>query len=395
MLLTRRPAVRATDDLPRDADEIKPHPHGVELGMLMRMLHDSRGQKVKGALTTIFSRVSAATAEKVCRAAGVASQTSATSVTGEEIERLHNALAETKVMAPPSSCVVPVGEDLIKAGLKRRFDAEFFVATTRPPAVYRGNPFVVEAGIAYGGKLPADESAQVLRFANRVPLQYQPRACAITEAVYQTNWRNYTLSQPKGSLPVAPMAIFVHFASVWVPFTSEAKEAVAHYDEVMREIRFALQECGRKLATHIRARKRAEHESKRRSLFERYIPELGTSLGNILGRQPAGIEKAFHQALPNFVRDAVVADPEDTESSEAAPDPDAPPRLSQPPAAEEPEGPVEEGQLELPLSASAEKAPAKKKASAKKKAPTKKAPAKKAPAKKAPTKKKSARKSRR
>jgi DNA topoisomerase VI subunit B len=392
-----RPAIRATDVLPRDAEEIKPHPHGVELGMLMRMLHDSRGQKVKGALTNMFSRVSAATAEKVCRAAGVASQTSATSTTGEEIERLHRALGEAKVMAPSSSCVVPVGGELIKAGLKRRFNAEFFVATTRPPSVYRGNPFVIEAGIAYGGDLPADESAQVLRFANRVPLQYQPRACAISEAVYQTNWRNYTLSQPKGSLPVAPMAIFVHLASVWVPFTSEAKEAVAHYDDVMREIRFALQECGRKLASHIRARKRAEHESKRRSLFERYIPELGNSIGNILGKQPAGVEAAFHKALPNFVRDRVAGDdsPNDEADDEAASaeatDPEATPLEA---AAEgelaEEGGDGEEGQLQLPLSAAPKKTGTKKAAS--KKAPAKTAASKKAPAKKAASKKAPAKK---
>ena len=94
-----------------------------------------------------------------------------------------------------------------------------------------------------------------MRFANRVPLQYQPKACAISESVYQTNWRNYEMQQPKGSLPVAPLAIVVHLASVWVPFTSEAKEAVAHYDELLEEMKLALQECGRKLAAHVRARK--------------------------------------------------------------------------------------------------------------------------------------------
>ena len=351
-----RVSARATDEMPRDAEEIKPHPHGVELGMLMRMLHDARGQKVKGALSSIFSRVSPATAEKVCRAAGVASQASATTLPPEDMEKLHTALGEVKVMAPPSSCVVPVGEELIKAGLERRYNADFYVATTRPPAVYRGNPFVVEAGLAYGGDLPTEESAQVLRFANRVPLQYQPRACAITEAVYQTNWRNYTLSQPKGSLPVAPMAVFVHLASVWVPFTSEAKEAVAHYDEVMREIRFALQECGRKLASHVRAQKRAQQEAKRRSLFERYIPELGISIGRILGKPPQSVEKAFYGALPNFVRDLPTPDQNSGDAGGSTPEGDA---GSEAPAG--PEAPADESeesgsdQLQLPLPESGSK----------------------------------------
>ncbi len=175
------------------------------------------------------------------------------------------------------------------------------MSTTRPPSVYRGNPFVVEVGLAFG-ELPADEPAEIMRFANRVPLQYQPKACAISESVYQTNWRGYELQQPKGSLPIAPMALVVHLASVWVPFTSEAKEAVAHYDDLLREMKLAIQECGRKLAAHIRARAHAERDLKRRSLFEKYIPEVAAAIGGILGMEPEKIEKPVYKTLPSFVR---------------------------------------------------------------------------------------------
>lgn len=293
---------RASNELPREAQEIKPHPHGVELGMLIKMLQDAGSQTAKAALIDNFSRVSSSIAEQVCAQAGVKASRKAGDLAGEEIERLHKALGEVKVMAPPATCVVPIGEELIRAGLARRFpNAEIF-STTRPPSVYRGNPFVVEAGIAYGGDLPLEEPAEIIRLANRVPLQYQPKACAISEAIYQLNWRNYGLSQPKGSLPVAPMAIVVHLASVWVPFTSEAKEAVAHYDELLREITLSLQECGRKLAASLRARERAESEAKRQSIFLKYIPELGGALAKITGQERAGIEQAFYKALPSFVR---------------------------------------------------------------------------------------------
>ena len=292
---------RASHELPREAQEIKPHPHGVELGMLLKMLQDSEGMTVKSALVDNFSRVSSALAQSICEAAGVKPNRRAPDVHGEEIERLHKALGEVKVMAPPATCVVPIGEDLIVAGLKRRFVGGQYFSTTRPPAVYRGNPFVVECGIAYGGDLPLEEPAEVLRFANRVPLQYQPKACAISEAVYELNWKNYGLAQPRGSLPLGPMAIFVHLASVWVPFTSEAKEAVAHYPELLREITLALQDCGRRLAQSLRAQARLQSEAKRRSLFERYIPELGMSIGKITGRPREDVEKLFLKALPNFV----------------------------------------------------------------------------------------------
>ena len=106
-------------------------------------------------------------------------------------------------MAPPATCVVPIGEALLIEGLKRRFKGGRSTSRRRARRrVYRGNPFVVEVGLAYGGELPLDEPAEIMRFANRVPLQYQPKACAISEAVYDTNWKRYELSQPKGSLPV-------------------------------------------------------------------------------------------------------------------------------------------------------------------------------------------------
>jgi DNA topoisomerase-6 subunit B len=294
---------RVTTELPREAQEIKPHPHGVELGMLHMMLQDSGGKTVKQVLVDDFSRVSPAVAQQVCELAKVSPRSPAERIHGEELERLHKALGEVKVMAPPATAVVPIGEALLIEGLKRRFSrADFYVSTTRPPKVYRGNPFVVEVALAYGGELPVDELADVMRFANRVPLQYQPKACAISESVYQTNWRGYELQQPKGSLPVAPMAIVVHLASVWVPFTSEAKEAVAHYDELLAEMKLALQECGRKLAAHLRARAHEQRESMRRSLFEKYIPEVAQALSAILGVPKEKTEKPFFKALPSFVR---------------------------------------------------------------------------------------------
>jgi len=250
-----------------------------------------------------FSRISPAVATEVCRIAKVNPNTAAEKVVGDDLERLHKALGQVKVMAPSATAVVPIGETLLIAGLKRRYQkADYYISTTRPPSVYRGNPFVVEAGLAYGGDLPVDEPADIMRFANRVPLQYQPKACAISESVYLTNWRGYELAQPKGGLPVAPMAIAVHLASVWVPFTSEAKEAVAHYDELLREMKLAVQECGRKLASHIRARAHLERDAKRRGLFERYIPEVAQALSDILGIPKEKTEKPFYAALPNFVR---------------------------------------------------------------------------------------------
>jgi DNA topoisomerase VI subunit B len=327
---------RVSNELPREAQEIKPHPHGVELGMLQMMMQDSDGKTVKQVLCDDFSRVSPAVAQEVCDKAKVPARTPAEKLHGDALERLHKALGEVRVMAPPATAVVPIGESLLIEGLKRRFPrAEFYASTTRPPKVYRGNPFVVEAALAFGGDLPADEQAEIMRFANRVPLQYQPKACAISESVYQTNWRNYELQQPKGSLPIAPMAIVVHLASVWVPFTSEAKEAVAHYDELIEELTLALKECGRKLGSHLRARAHQKQEGMRRSLFEKYIPEVAQAIADILGVPKDKTEKPFYKALPNFVRFAEVesAPKEDKGGGSAPPSIPPPPGSTPPPPA--------------------------------------------------------------
>jgi DNA topoisomerase VI B subunit len=131
--------------------------------------------------------------------------------------------------------------------MHKELGAEFYAATTRKPAIYRGNPFQIEVGLAWGGKLDAEGVARVIRFANRVPLQYQLSACSSTKAVMDVAWKSYGLQQSKGSLPVGPLVIMVHMASVWVPFTNQAKEAIADYDEIRKEFKLALQEAGRKL----------------------------------------------------------------------------------------------------------------------------------------------------
>ncbi len=274
--------VRGSDLLPPEPREIKPHPYGVELGVLIRMMKETSARQLGAALQKDFSRVSAKIAAEICKTAGLRPSANPHTLQGQETERLYKAINGVKIMSPATNCLSPIGEEQILAGLRKEIDADFFTAITRAPAVYRGNPFQIEVGLAYGGRLAGDELVDLLRFANRVPLQYQQSACAITKAVLGIEWRSYGLPQSKGALPTGPVALFVHMASVWVPFTSESKESVAAYPEILRELRLALQECGRKLATHIRAHRRAAEEEKKKSYIEKYIPHIGIALREIL-----------------------------------------------------------------------------------------------------------------
>ena len=303
---------RNSKEMPRETVEIKPHPHGVELGRLIGMLKDTSCRSLSGFLREEFTRVGPKVAKDIIKAAGksLSEKSYPSRIAREEAAALHKAINKTKISSPSTECIAPIGEELLLEGLKKELEADFYVAATRPAAVYRGNPFQIEVGIAFGrpggvglelsdegritkkqkAKIAAtedlvgasDEPIRLLRFANRVPLLYQQSGCAVTKCVVQTNWRQYGLNQPRGALPVGPMAVVVHIASVWVPFTSESKEALASYPEILREIKLGLQECGRKLGTYIRKGKRLKREFDKREYIEKYIPHIGIALQEIL-----------------------------------------------------------------------------------------------------------------
>ena len=358
---------RSTDDLPPEPKEIKPHPYGVELGRLVTMLQEHPKFTLAQFLTQSFSRVSHGTAKKICDIAKLSTRVTAGKLGRGEADALFKAIQDIKIPPPATDCVVPIGEQRLLAGIRQVVPGEFFTAATRPPGVYRGNPFVIEASLAYGGgpsaqkisldalvELAGDSDARslrqfltttfsglggeaadkildesklaprqspsklkkpelqalhgamqhvnadegqnmtVLRYANRVPLQFQPAACAVTQTILSTNWRSYGLSQSRGSLPSGPVTVMVHVASVWVPFTSESKEAIASYPEIQKEIRLALQAVGRKLGMYLRRRLRVAQEGQRRSIFLRYLKEVAGAVSVING---VDREKLYEQLL--------------------------------------------------------------------------------------------------
>jgi DNA topoisomerase-6 subunit B len=269
--------------MPPEPKEIKPHPHGIEIGMLIRMLHDTRARRLKGFLTSEFSRVSARVADAIIDAAKLEDRNRPSRIARQEAENLYQAIQRVKIMNPPTDCVAPIGEELLIKSLKGEIEADFYTAVTRPPSVYRGNPFIIEAGVAYGGQIKEEGAIRLLRFANRVPLLYQQSACAVFKAVTGTSWRPYGLSQPSGALPIGPAVVIVHMASVWVPFTSESKEAIAHYPEIIKEMKLALQGCGRRMSHHISRRRKEAEAERKRSYIEKYIPHIGIGLREVLG----------------------------------------------------------------------------------------------------------------
>ncbi|MFO0827040.1 MAG: DNA topoisomerase VI subunit B [Phycisphaerales bacterium] len=304
---------RGVTELPPETKEIQPHPKGIELGILLQMMKDyeETGRQGKTSSTLYqflqdrFCRISAATAAAMCAKIKCTSRTKVSDVEPQQAEALFKEFQEVKLPPPPTDCLAPIGVRQLLAGMLKGVRAEFYAASSREPDVYRGRPFQIEAAIAFGGDLPADDPARVIRFANRVPLLFQQSACSSFKAVMETSWKNYNLSQPRSSVPIGPLVIMIHMASVWVPFTSESKEAIADYDEIRKEMKLALMECGRKLGTYLRKRTQMRREGERRDVFERYIGEIAKAINAING---ADAKKLYAALLEQARERTAVAD---------------------------------------------------------------------------------------
>ncbi|MGB7787950.1 DNA topoisomerase VI subunit B [Methanoregula sp.] len=259
---------------------IQPHPHGIEFGQLKRMAV-TRDEKLLDFLVNGFSRVGKRSAQDMCDQAGLKAMLKVNGLNTEQLKSLLAAMQAVAVPAPPSSqCLSPIGEELIRRGLDKEFQMDFVAARTRPSSVFSGHSFMVEAAIGYGGKLPAEGNAIILRFANRVPLMYQQGACAITECISRVNWKSYNISQQ--GLPTGPVLILVHVASTNVPFTSESKDAIASIPEIEKEIVLALQDLGRDLKLFVSRRDKNKLAEDRARAVCAIIPEIAEKVSEIV-----------------------------------------------------------------------------------------------------------------
>jgi DNA topoisomerase-6 subunit B len=215
---------------------------------------------------------------------------------------LLSAMRETDIISPPTDCLAPITSELVESGLRKEYDADFYAASTRDAAVHGGDPFIVEAGIAYGGDLPVEGSVEVRRFANRVPLVYQRGACATTDVVKSINWRNYNLDQPGGSgIPNGPAVIMVHVASTNVPFTSESKDAIANVPEMEDEIELAIREAARELKSYLNKRRSMQQRREKQDKLATILPEMAEKLTEVTGSEDLDIDDSLARIMNNVL----------------------------------------------------------------------------------------------
>ncbi len=293
---------RATETMPPKAAEIKPHPAGMEIGDMMNYSSQSEQKTVKDFLKNDFCRMTDRLASEICAKAGVAPGSAPKDLGREGSMKLISAIAETRIMAPPSECLSPIGDVLIKKGLMHILDGmrpEYYATpVTRPAHAVNGNPFTVEAGIVYGGDIPSDGQVTIMRFANRVPLLYQQGADIITKAVSEFDWRRYGLEQRGGKgIPYGPAIILVHVASTKVPFTSEGKEAIASMPEIEEEILAALRLVARNLKSHLNKMERKSKTHEKFDIVQKILPNLAEKVSTQLGRPVPDLSRTITKIM--------------------------------------------------------------------------------------------------
>ncbi|MBI4018244.1 MAG: DNA topoisomerase VI subunit B [Candidatus Aenigmarchaeota archaeon] len=291
---------RSFDALPKPPKEMRMHPYGVEFGILQRFLTKTNSKTLLSFLTNEFSSVGTQTAKEICKTARLDANAKPSSLDRAAAEKLLGAMQKVKIQRPPTDCLSPIGEQELEKSLKKEYpQAEFVSVIEREPEVYGGMPFQIEVGVVFGNVGGLEEPIDFARIANRVPLLYQAGACATMEAVKEVDWKRYGLQQPKNSLPVGPMILVIHMTSVWVPFVSESKEAIAPYPEIVKEMKLAVQDAARELSRYLSGKRRAGEAKRRIQIFERYAKEVASSLSVITGEKENAIEKKLLGIIEN------------------------------------------------------------------------------------------------
>ena len=290
--------VRTSNKLPRVVEEIKPHPHGIQLGTLQRMLRESTDRRMTSFLKHNFSGVSPRAAKEILGMADIEEGRTPKRIKPEEAKAMITAFQTVKLLKPPMDCLSPIEDLLIKKGLSKAIDSRFASTVTRDPTVSQGNPFQIEVGLVFGGDLSSEGPIEILRFANRVPLMYQQGGCLLTKALEAVNWKSYGLDQPGGSgIPKGPAAVLVHLASTNVQFTSEAKEAVSYNEEVFDEVRKAMLEVGRGLKNHLKKSSERKKAKEKFELVNIILPEIAKKSSELLGREEPDLAPVITQIM--------------------------------------------------------------------------------------------------
>lgn len=263
---------RSTEEMPVPPREVKPHPYGVDIELLKRMLSDTTASTLKDFLIREFQNVGESTALKILETSGLRPDIKPSELSVNDIAELVKSIKNCKIKAPSGKHLSALGARLIEIGLRETLKPEFAAATTRPTSVYEGHAFIVEAGVAYGGKIPPTDNPMLLRYANKIPLLYDESADVMRKVVDRIEWNRYGAPKP------SPLAVLIHICSTKVPYKGVGKEAVADVPEVEKEIELAVRDVARKLKAYLTMKAKEHEEAEKAVSIAKYIPDVARAL---------------------------------------------------------------------------------------------------------------------
>lgn len=270
---------RVTEEMPEPPKETLPHPYGVDVELLQRLIHVTPHKNMLDFLKNHFHRVGEITAQKFLEFSNISPSKNPKKLSHGEIVRLMHMLKKFKDFLPPdASCLSPLGEELLKMGMLKELKPEFVAVHQRKPATYAGHPFIVEVGIAYGGEIPKKGNFIIYRFANRIPLLYDEASDVSVKVINAMNWRRYKVT------PDMPIAILVHICSTKVPYKTVGKEFISDRPEVRREVANGLREVARQLQHFLTKREHVDRQKKRLGVFSKYLPKIAQFSAKLAGK---------------------------------------------------------------------------------------------------------------
>jgi DNA topoisomerase-6 subunit B len=302
---------RVSKDVPHIPDATEPHPHTMKLGEFIAHSHLYGRVKVSAWLKKGFSRLGDAVFDEMSKNKDFGLnkaffERNVDQLSNAEFEKLFSAIQKTELKAPSTSSVLSIGEDSLSKSIQRLGKVDFFSVVSRKPTICDFKPVQVEVAIARLEQRTQDSDSpvQLLRFANRVPLQFDKSACAIASAITTVNWRSYGLGQPKESLPQGPYIFAVSVVSPFIKFKNASKETIDASDELVEEIRRALMQAGQKLSRYINAENKAADLEEKRRYIEQFGPILVEGLARITNAKEETKKRAREGLLKILGRDA-------------------------------------------------------------------------------------------
>lgn len=267
--------------MPKPPTETRPHPSGIDVESLKRLATGTKATNLPTFLCKQFQRIGPVTAKKLLQFAGIHPRRDPHKLSREELLQLANAMNNfSDFKAPEASCLSPIGSQQLEAGIRKQLKPAFVTAVTRKPSSYSGFPFIVEAGLAFGGEIPQNTSGKipVIRFANKIPLLFDEGADVVRKVVDTVNWKLYRVDS------TMPIVVVTSIVSTRIPFRSAGKEMVADRLEIERDLLNCIRECARQLGRYLSRRHRIAYDKKRLDVFQKYLPRLAEFSTRLAGK---------------------------------------------------------------------------------------------------------------